>query len=111
MANQRILAIVTALVMLGTTASSQQNASISELREIEFLVSNQRWAQLHSMIVNKPTLLQGSDPLSVELREFVRQVSLGRVAGLAPALRQAPATTEPNDPSVVSSRASTPNIY
>ena len=87
MANRRILAIVTALVLMGTSASSQQAASIAELRQIELLVSNQRWVELYNLVLRTPRLVQGTDPLANELRNFMRQVSLGRVADLAPTSR------------------------
>lgn len=88
MANRRILAIVTALVMLGSSASAQQTASIAELRQIEFLVSNEKWAELYNLVLANPRLTQGDDPLSLELRNFLRQVSLGRIADLAPTSRR-----------------------
>ena len=98
MANRKILAIITALVMVGTSASSQQTTSIGELRYIEELVSTERWAELYSLILRYPRLTQGTDPLSLELRDFMRQVSLGRVAGLAPTSNRRPDNTGENDP-------------
>jgi hypothetical protein len=111
MANRKILAIITALVMLGGPASSQQAASISELRQIEQLVAKQRWAELYNLIMAKPALTQGNDPLSLELRDFVRQVSLGRVAGLAPYTRPRQPDADPNQLLVRKSLAAAARIY
>lgn len=86
MANQRIVAIVTALLLMSTSASASthQCASIEELQRIDAMVSKQDWAGLYSMLLERPELFQCDDPLSNELRAFVRQVSLGSIAGLAP---------------------------
>jgi hypothetical protein len=108
MANQRIVAIVTALLLMSTTASAVQAASIEELRKIDAMVSTQDWAGLYSMVLANPRLISGNDPLSSELRTFMRQNSLGRIAGLAPATQSA--SNSPTPSAVPQSRTSSASI-
>ncbi|GFE65365.1 hypothetical protein KIN_24390 [Litoreibacter roseus] len=77
--NDKLLAIVTALVLIGSPGAAQQDVSIQELRNIEALINQKDWTALYSYVVSNPKLTTGRDPLSSELRSFVNDVQRGRV--------------------------------
>ncbi len=75
MANKRLLAIVTALMLAASGGQSALGAfTFSQLELIEQFILNGQWALLKAFIDEHPELLQGSDALARELREFVAAV-------------------------------------
>jgi hypothetical protein len=93
MFHPRLIAVVTALVLLGTTGSSRADYDLSQLQEIEGLISSRNCEGLWLYVKSNPTMMVGSDPLASELRTFVAATERGQLdcfasrsaGGLAPA--------------------------
>lgn len=79
MANPRLLAIVTILVMTGTSGASQEEPSLNDLLTIEKLIDSGDWRGLYTYVAAKPNLVAGEGPLAVELRGFVDEVKRGQL--------------------------------
>ena len=70
----RIIAIVTALLLV-VPAGRSSAASIDQLVTINRMVSQRDWAALRDYIAANPSLVEGSDPLAVELGRFVASMN------------------------------------
>lgn len=79
MANQNLLAIVTILILTGTSGAAQQEPSLDDLLTIEKLIDSGDWLGLYSYVSAKPGLTTGQGPLAVELRDFVDEVKRGQL--------------------------------
>ncbi len=84
MPNNKLLAIVTIMVMVGSNAKAQQLFTIDELLEIESLISGKDCGALYSYLASNPKMTTGSDPLAAELRSFRVDVEAGRLDCFAP---------------------------
>ncbi len=90
MPEHRLLALITAALMLGPSQTlGQQAASLQELYTLERLISGKDCGALHSFVSSRGYLISGSDALSQELQKFMRDVETGRLdcfttAALAP---------------------------
>jgi len=72
MANKRLLAIVTALMLATGGGQMALGAyTFSQLEIIEQFILNGEWDLLKAFIDENPELLQGNDALANELRSFV----------------------------------------
>jgi hypothetical protein len=82
MPNRKLLALVTALTCL---AALRANASYSveQLLEIEQLIVSRDCGGLRSYLDQYPSLLDGSDALSDELRSFASGVDTGLISCLS----------------------------
>lgn len=86
MANQRLVAIVTAL-LLATNGGQPAFAAytFSQLEIIEQFILNGQWDLLMAFINENPELLQGNDALASELRVFVDAVEAsGTISTITP---------------------------
>lgn len=79
MANNRLLAIVTILILVGSSGSAQQEPSIEELLTIEKLIDGGDWRALYTYVEANPRLTAGDSPLATELRSFVDDAKRGRL--------------------------------
>lgn len=77
MANNRLLAVVTVLLLVGSTGDAQDNVTLQELQAIESLIAGKDWRALYTYVVANPKLTAGNDPLAVELRSFVDDAKRG----------------------------------
>ncbi|MBW4708916.1 hypothetical protein KX928_14095 [Roseobacter sp. YSTF-M11] len=77
MAGNKLIAIVTVLILVGSTGNAQDNVTIDELRAIESLIDGKDWRGLYSYVQANPKLTAGNDPLAVELRTFVDDAKRG----------------------------------
>ena len=77
MPNPRLLAVVTALIMAASAPAAQANYSLIDLQTIEQLIVNRNWNALRTYIDANPELLDGNDPLAVELQAFVESFNQG----------------------------------
>ena len=79
MAEKRLLAIVTVLLLMGTSGNAQQGPSINDLRTIERLIEGGDWRALYTYIDANPRLTAGNSALAVELRSFAEDAERGRL--------------------------------
>lgn len=70
MPSRRLVAILTALLMLGTGSRALAAYSLDQLKEIEKLVMSRDTAALGAYLDAHPDITAGSDPLATELRNF-----------------------------------------
>ncbi len=76
-ANEKLLAIVTILSLIGSTGLAQEDVTIDDLRTIDALITGKEWNALYTFVNSKPQLTTGNDPLAVELRSFVDETKRG----------------------------------
>ncbi len=77
MPSPRLLAVVTAMLMIAGAARGQQGASLGDLERIESFIQSKDCGGLWSFVTSQPTLLEGNDPLARELRVFVASTERG----------------------------------
>ncbi|MEZ5887036.1 MAG: hypothetical protein R3D56_09170 [Paracoccaceae bacterium] len=94
MPDPRLLAIVTALVLMGGTLPGKAEFSLDQLKTIEQLVLSHDSLALGSYLAANPRLTQGDDPLARELRTFQNCLSSGRLDCFA-SQRTVTATAQP----------------
>ncbi|WP_299917987.1 hypothetical protein [uncultured Roseobacter sp.] len=94
MANNNLIAVVTMLVLMGSSGAAQQEPSIDELLTIEKLIDGGDWRALYTYVQANPRLTAGSSPLASELRSFVDDAKRGLLNRFdAPPGNQAAAST------------------
>lgn len=76
MAQPRLMAIVTALLLLGAGSPVRAGYTLAQLQEIDRILSARDWSALATYVNANPQLLEGNDALGVELQNFV--ASYGR---------------------------------
>ena len=79
MFHPRLIAVVTALVLLGTTGSSRAEYDLSQLQAIEGLISSRNCEGLWLYVKSNPTMMVGTDPQASELRTFVAATERGQL--------------------------------
>ncbi len=85
MANGKLVAIVTALMLTVGGQGAQAAFSLSQLVQIEQLIVTGQWDRLRAFLTANPALLEGDDPLATELRRFLAEVASGTIASITPA--------------------------
>ena len=70
MPSTRLVAILTALLMLGAGSRALAAYSLDQLKEIERLVMSRDTAALGAYLDAHPDITVGNDPLAAELRNF-----------------------------------------
>lgn len=83
MPNSRLLAMITAAVMFAPGPGANAAFTLSELQEIERLILGQDCVSLWSHLRSNPSLVQGNDPLALELRNFSNGINGGLIDCLA----------------------------
>ncbi|MEL7345890.1 MAG: hypothetical protein AAFN59_13720 [Pseudomonadota bacterium] len=71
MRRSRLLAVLTAILMLGAAPSAQAAYTLAQLQVIETLLLDGNLTALRQFLENNPGILDGDDPLAIELREFL----------------------------------------
>ncbi len=79
MPNPRLMAVVTALLMISGMRDAHAAYTVSDLRKIEALISAGDCAGLWSFLSKNPQIYVGDDPLAVELRNFVNGINNGLI--------------------------------
>ena len=79
MPSPRLMAVVTALMLVGGGQSAQAAYTLAQLQVIEALILNQDCAGLWTYLSENPEILEGDDPLAQELRNFMAGVSGGLI--------------------------------
>ncbi|MEM6890298.1 MAG: hypothetical protein AAF636_19510 [Pseudomonadota bacterium] len=77
MANNRMLAIVTILLLSANSGQAQQEPSLDDLVTIDKLINEGDWQALYAFVEDNPQLTQGESALAVELNKFVNEVEQG----------------------------------
>ncbi len=70
MISPRLVAVITALSLIGGAGSALAQFSIEELQRIEQLIAAKDRYALWIFLHNNPQYMGGDDPLAVELRAF-----------------------------------------
>ncbi len=92
MPSPRLMAVVTALMLVAGAQSGQAAYSLAQLEEIEKLIVRKDCSGLWSFLAANPGILDGNDPLAVELRQFMSGVNGGLIdcvsvgPGIAPSV-------------------------
>ena len=82
MPSPKLVAIITALMFLAGARGGHAAYTMDQLAEIERLIVSRDCGGLRAYIEQYPSLLEGTDPLSDELRSFARGVDTGLIACL-----------------------------
>lgn len=94
MAQPRLIAIVTALLMLGAGSPALAAYTLAQLQDIDRMLSAKDWGALAAYVRANPQLLEGTDVLGAELHNFV--TSYGRAQLDLFASRPVSAVEEPD---------------
>lgn len=79
MPSSRLIAVITALTCLAGASGAYAAYTVDQLREIERMIVGKDCEGLRRYIGLNPILLQGADPLAVELRTFASGVDTGLI--------------------------------
>jgi hypothetical protein len=77
MANPKLLALVTALMLVVGTPVAFGAVSQDQLQQLETLIVSQQWADLNAYLLEHPELVSGNDVLADELKVFLASYSQG----------------------------------
>ncbi|SFC23691.1 hypothetical protein [Tropicimonas isoalkanivorans] len=80
MPDKRLVAVVTALMMSALAPGADAEATLEQLETIDRLLSANDTRALWAYMQQYPELLSGEDELSLELRKFCNDVTLGRLS-------------------------------
>lgn len=75
----RLLALITALMLVAGNSPARADYTISQLEEIERLILRKDCGALWLYLQANPGIMTGGDALSVELRAFADATALGRI--------------------------------
>lgn len=79
MANKRLLAIVTMMILVGSTGGSRSEPTLQDLFTIDKLIEEGDWRALYSFVDANPRLTDGDSPLAAELQSFKDDVESGQL--------------------------------
>jgi len=82
MPNPKLLAIVTAFMLVAGAPGAYATYTLSQLQIIEQFILDKDSAALRAFIGEHPELLEGDDQLAVELRIFMAKMDEGFWLGL-----------------------------
>jgi len=71
MAQPRLIAIVTALLLMGVGSPALATYTLAQLQDIDRMLSARDWGALASYVRANPQLLESTDALGVELQTFL----------------------------------------
>ncbi len=83
MADNRLLAVLTAMILAGGVTPGRTAADLDQLLQIEQLVLSNDCQALYRYLSGNPGVLEGSDPLTVEFRNFMGRVDGGVILCLS----------------------------
>lgn len=75
----KLLAVITALILLGGPSASRADYNLGQLQVIERFVMQKDTAALGRYLAVNPQITRGDDPLSRELRSFMGCVQNGQL--------------------------------
>ena len=75
----KLLAVITALILLGGTSASRADYDLEQLQTIERFVMQKDTAALGRYLAFNPQITRGDDPLARELRSFMGCVQNGQL--------------------------------
>ena len=79
MFHPKLIAVVTALVLLGAAGPGRAEYSLDQLQAIEGLITSRNCEGLWLFVKTNPALADGEDPLAKELRLFVTATERGQL--------------------------------
>ncbi|TMV04212.1 hypothetical protein FGK63_18160 [Ruegeria sediminis] len=79
MPDKRLVAVVTALLLMMTSHGARADASLEQLLIIDQLLTKNDTKSLWTYIHENPELLRGDDELARELRNFYDTAAVGRL--------------------------------
>lgn len=85
MANRKLVAIVTALMLSVGGQGAHAAYTLNHLVQIEHLIVAGQWEQLRAFLAANPFLLEGDGALATELRRFLTESAGGTIASIVPA--------------------------
>lgn len=94
MPEPRLMAVITALLMLAGTSPARAEYDVEQLRQIEALILRKDCGALWQYLVANPSIMSGQDALSRELRVFVAATERGQLDCFA-ARAPSPAIVQP----------------
>lgn len=77
MRRSRLMAILTAALLLGGAPSVHAAYTLAQLQVIDSLIAQGNLSGLRRFLLQNPEILEGNDPLAVELREFIQEQQAG----------------------------------
>lgn len=77
MPDPRLVAVITALLMLAGTAPVRAAYDLAQLQQIEDMILRKDSAALWEYLVANPSIMAGDDALALELRLFVAATERG----------------------------------
>ncbi len=83
MPNPRLMAVVTVLLLMAGPQAGHARYSLAQLQVIEQLILARDCAGLEAYLIENREILEGDDPLAVELRNFMAGVSSGLIQCLS----------------------------
>ena len=87
MPNPRLLAIVTAMLLLGGIQPAGAAYNLRQLQDVEQLILSKDCGALLLYLQGNQEMLEGDDPLAQELRNFAQGVEGGLIQCLSPGAR------------------------
>lgn len=91
MPEPRLMAVITALVMVAGAAPARADYDIDHLRQIERLILARDCGALWRYLVDHPAIMAGDDALARELRLFVAATERGQLDCFSARTAPAPA--------------------
>lgn len=79
MPEPRLMAVITALLMLAGTSPARAAYDVGQLRQIEGLILARDCGALWQYLVTNPAIMAGEDALARELRVFVSATERGQL--------------------------------
>ncbi len=79
MPEPRLMAVITALLMLAGTSPVRVGYDLDQLRQIEALILAKDCGALWEYLVSNPSIMTGEDALARELRVFVAATERGQI--------------------------------
>lgn len=79
MPEPRLMAVITALLMLAGTSPARADYEVEQLRQIERLILAKDCGALWQYLVANPSIMAGDDALARELRVFVAATERGQL--------------------------------
>jgi hypothetical protein len=85
MANRKLVAIITALMLTVGGQGAQAAYTLSHLAQMEQFILNGQWERLRAFLTANPNLLEGDSALAAQLRRFLLGTAGGTIATITPA--------------------------
>jgi hypothetical protein len=79
MPSPRLIAIITALIMIAPVTRAGAQYTLAQLQELDALIQSQDCEALWLFVQANPALVEGNDPLARELSMFVEGASRGQI--------------------------------